>query len=250
LKKPGKVRIDKLLVELGLAPTRQKAQSLIMAGVVLVDDAPAEKAGELVREGAAIRLKGEDHPYVGRGGLKLAHAIEHFGISPENKICMDVGASTGGFTDCLLKKGAKRVYAIDVGYGQLAGKIAGDNRVVVIDRTNIRTMGKDLVPDLVELAVIDVSFISLELVMPSVDRFLARHAVVVALVKPQFEVGKGKVGKGGIVRDPALHGEAITKAEEAGKALGWTYMGVAQSPICGAKGNKEFLMCFSKEGPS
>jgi 23S rRNA (cytidine1920-2'-O)/16S rRNA (cytidine1409-2'-O)-methyltransferase len=239
-------RIDKLLVERGLAPTRQKAQALIMAGCVLVDDEPALKVGQQVSPDAAIRVRGEDHPYVGRGGVKLAAAIEEFDVAVEGKYCMDVGASTGGFTDCLLRNGASRVYAIDVGYGQMAPAIAKDERVVVIDRTNIRNLESDAVPDPIDLAVIDVSFISLEIVLPKVVEFLSPGASIVALVKPQFEVGRELVGKGGIVKDASSHELAVSKVRGAGKVLGLACAGVIESPIQGAKGNREFLIYFRK----
>jgi len=239
-----KNRIDKLLFERGLAPSRERAQALVMAGCVLVNETPAAKPGQLVDPEAAIRIRGEDHPYVGRGGVKLAAALEAFGVDAKGKICMDVGASTGGFTDCLLKHGAARVYAIDVGYGQLAHAIATDPRVVVLERQNIRTIDPALIPEPIAIAAIDVSFISLELVFPHVDRLLAPDASVIALVKPQFEVGRELVGKGGIVRDPASHELAVAKVRAAGEAQGWRCAGVIESPILGAKGNREFLIHF------
>jgi 23S rRNA (cytidine1920-2'-O)/16S rRNA (cytidine1409-2'-O)-methyltransferase len=239
-----RVRIDKLLVERGLAPSREKAVALLMAGCVLVGEVPVEKPGQLIDPDAAIRIKGQDHPYVGRGGVKLARALEAFAIDVRDKVCMDVGASTGGFTDCLLKHGAARVYAIDVGYGQLAQAIATDPRVVVIERQNIRLLPRERIPEPIALAVIDVSFISLALVLPHVDRFLAPGATVVALVKPQFEVGRELVGKGGIVKDPASHELAVAKVRAAGEALGLRCEGVTDSPLLGAKGNREFLILF------
>jgi 23S rRNA (cytidine1920-2'-O)/16S rRNA (cytidine1409-2'-O)-methyltransferase len=242
----GKTRIDRLLVERGLAPSRERAASLVMAGCVLVNEVPAVKAGQLVSADATLRVRGQDHPYVSRGGMKLARALEAFGVRPAGKACMDVGASTGGFTDCLLKQGAARVYAIDVGYGQLAHAMATDARVVVLERTNIRTLAPERIPEPIALAVIDVSFISLALVLPAVDRFLAPEASVVALIKPQFEVGRELVGKGGIVKDPASHELAIAKVRERGVTLGWRCDGIIESPILGAKGNKEFLICFRK----
>ena len=241
-----KERIDKLLVERGLAPTRQKAQALIMAGCVLVDEVPALKPGQQVPPDSNVRVRGEDHPFVSRGGVKLAAALEEFGIDVEGKVCMDVGASTGGFTDCLLKSGAARVYAIDVGYGQMDPAIVRDERVVVIDRTNIRNLECGEIPDPIDLAVIDVSFISLEIVLPKVVEFLSPSALVVALVKPQFEVGRELVGKGGIVKEPGSHELAVSKVRASGEGLGWKFAGVIESPIQGAKGNKEFLIHFSK----
>lgn len=241
-----KIRADRLLVELKLVPSREKAQALIMAGLVFTGEVKVSKPGQLFALNAYLTVKGTDHPYVSRGGVKLAHALEFFSIDVAGKRCMDVGASTGGFTDCLLQKGAARVYAIDVGYGQLAWKIANDERVVVIERTNIRKAGHDLVPDTIDIAVIDVSFISLATALPVVDLFLSPGSLVVALVKPQFEVGRELVGKGGIVRDPESHKLAVEKVRTAGEMLSWKFGGLVESPILGAKGNKEFLICFKK----
>ena len=245
-KKRGRVRIDKAMVDAGLAPTRQKAQALVMAGCVFSGGARIEKPGHQIDPSHEIEVRGEDHPFVGRGGLKLDRALREFAVDPEGAICMDVGASTGGFTDCLLKRGARRVYAVDVGYGQLARRLAEDERVVVIDRTNIRKLDRGLVPDPIGIAVIDVSFISLSIVLPSVDPFLSAGASVVALIKPQFEVGRELVGKGGIVKDPASHLIAIERVRSAGLSLGWVFKGLCDSPILGAKGNKEFLIHFLK----
>jgi len=239
-------RIDRILVDRGLADTRAKAQALVMAGCVFAGDSRVEKPGQLIDPGAAVKVRGQDHPYVGRGGVKLAHALDEFGLKADGLVCMDVGASTGGFTDCLLQRGAARVYAVDVGYGQIAWKLARDDRVVVIERTNIRHLEKSAVPDPIELAVIDVSFISLELVFPAVEPFLAPSARIVALVKPQFEVGRELVGKGGIVRDEASHKLAVEKGRRAGESVGWSFEGSCDSPVRGAKGNREFLVCFSK----
>lgn len=241
-----KVRIDTLLVDRKLVPSREKAKSLLMAGLVLVDEAPVTKPGRLISLDAAIRIRGEDHPFVGRGGVKLKAALDAFGCDIRNKICMDVGASTGGFTDCLLQSGASRVYAIDVGYGQLAQRIARDPRVVVIDRQNIRYLKAEKIPEPIDIAAIDVSFISLELVLPVVDLFLSRRGIVIALIKPQFEVGPKLVGKGGIVRDESARQAAITKIKLCGEGLGWSCSGVISSPIKGAKGNKEYLILFQK----
>ncbi|MFA4973684.1 MAG: TlyA family RNA methyltransferase [bacterium] len=242
----AKVRIDKFVVEKGLALSREKAQALIMAGCVLIDETPATKPGQLVDPDAVVRVRGEDHPYVSRGGVKLAAAFSEFKIDAEGKICMDVGASTGGFTDCLLKSGAARIYAVDVGYGQLDQRVARDDRVIVLDRQNIRSLKKGKIAETIDLAVIDVSFISLSLVLPAVDLFLKEGASVIALIKPQFEVGRELVGKGGIVRDPASHELAIEKVRAAAKGLGWEERGLIESPITGAKGNKEFLIYFKK----
>jgi len=240
----NKVRIDRLLVELGLAPSRERAQSLIMAGVVLVDDFPVTKSGHMVSPDAEIRIRGEDHPYVSRGGVKLARALEEFKLDVRGFVCLDVGASTGGFTDCLLQNGATKVYAVDVGYGQLAMRLREDPRVVVIDRQNIRSIKPDQLPGDLDLIVIDVSFISLELVLPSVVNFLKRGGAVVALIKPQFEVGRDLVGKGGIVKDPASHRLAVDKIIRAARLVGLMHHGTTESPILGTKGNKEFLALF------
>lgn len=239
-----KERIDKILVDRGLVSSREKAQSLIMAGCVLVDEVLVTKAGHKVEDGASIRIKGEDHPYVGRGGVKLEAAIKEFKIDVEDRICMDIGASTGGFSDCLLQRGAKKIYAIDVGYGQLAWKVASDKRVISIERTNIRAIDPALVSEKIDIVVIDVSFISLELVLPKVIEFTKSGSIIVALVKPQFEVGRELVGKGGIVKDESSHKLACDKVRSVGDGLGLSYLGVIESPILGAKGNKEFLMVF------
>src|SRR5512139_2042644 len=201
--KIGKIRLDRLLVERGIAESRDRAQALIIAGQVLVNGGKVEKAGSNVPGNADLRILGEQMPYVSRGGLKLEKALRHFAIEVMDKKALDAGASTGGFTDCLLQHGAKKVYAVDVGYGQMAWKIRQDPRVIVIERKNIREMAADLIPEKIDIAVIDVSFISLEKVIPSVIPFLKAGGVIIALIKPQFEVGKGQVGKGGIVRDEA-----------------------------------------------
>ncbi len=237
-----KQRLDKLMVEKGLAPSREKAQALIMAGQVVVGDHAAEKAGQQVLPDVEIRIKGEVLPYVSRGGLKLAKGLDAFAISPAGRIAIDVGASTGGFTDCLLQRGAEKVYAVDVGYGQLAWKLREDSRVVVMEKTNIRHLQPEQLEPLPDLAVIDASFISLNLVLPPTLALLTRPAEVVALVKPQFEVGKGAVGKGGIVRDPKLHDEVLANMEQLARELGAELLGICDSPITGADGNREFLM--------
>lgn len=241
-----KTRIDMLLVERGLAPTRAKAQALVMAGCVFVGGAKAAKPGHQVDGDADVEVQGQDHPYVGRGGVKLAHALDHFGVDVRGRVCMDVGASTGGFTDCLLQRGARRVYAVDVGYGQLAWKVAEDPRVVVLERTNIRALEPARVPEAIEIAVVDVSFISLAIVLVAVDPFLAPGAWAIALVKPQFEVGRGLVGKGGVVRDPAAQAMAVEKVQSAGREQGWECLGVVSSPLRGARGNAEFFLAFRK----
>ncbi|MEW5847358.1 MAG: TlyA family RNA methyltransferase [Myxococcota bacterium] len=241
-----KERLDVLLVELGLCPTRERARARILAGEVVVNDHRVDKPGTKVPRDAAIRLKGEALPYVSRGGLKLAHALEHFGIDVKDRVALDVGASTGGFTDVLLQRGAQRVYAVDVGWGQLAEPLRKDPRVVVMERTHI----KDLQPlaPAPDFCCIDVSFISLRLVLPHVARILARPANVVALVKPQFEVGKGQVGKGGIVREAGLREQAVHDVREAARALGFEDGGVVESPVTGQKGNVEFLLSLRLPG--
>lgn len=237
-----KQRLDKLMVERGLAPSREKAQALIMAGQVVVGDHAAEKAGQQVLPDVEIRIKGEVLPYVSRGGLKLEKGLDAFGIIPDGRVSIDVGASTGGFTDCLLQRGASRVYAVDVGYGQLAWKLREDPRVAVLEKTNIRHLQPEQLDPLPDLAVIDASFISLNLVLPPTLSLLTRPAEVVALVKPQFEVGKGAVGKGGIVRDPKLHDQVLANMEQLAHELGAELLGICDSPITGADGNREFLM--------
>lgn len=243
-----KQRLDKLMVERGLAPSREKAQALIMAGQVVVGDHAAEKAGQQVTAEVEIRIKGEVLPYVSRGGLKLEKGLDAFGIDPAGRVAIDVGASTGGFTDCLLQRGAAKVYAVDVGYGQLAWKLREDTRVVVMEKTNIRHLQPESLEPLPDLAVIDASFISLNLVLPPTLALLKRPAEVVALVKPQFEVGKGAVGKGGIVRDPKLHEEVLINMERLAAELGAVLLGICDSPITGADGNREFLMGLRMTG--
>ena len=238
-------RLDLALVETGLVRNRQRARALIMAGKVLVNDLPIDKPGVQVLSQDMIRLKGEDIAYVGRGGLKLEAALQHFEITVKNLVCMDVGASTGGFTDCLLQHGAQRVYAVDVGYGQLAWKLRQDPRVVVIDRTNIRHMAPDIVPRPIDLVTIDVSFISLKIVVPAVLKFIKAGSQILSLIKPQFEVGKGHVGKGGLVKDPLLHDKVISDLSDYFSQLNLAVESVIPSPIRGAKGNREFLI-FSK----
>jgi 23S rRNA (cytidine1920-2'-O)/16S rRNA (cytidine1409-2'-O)-methyltransferase len=242
-----KIRLDRLLVERGLAESREKAQAVIFAGHVLVNGRKLDKAGALAPEDAEIRILGETPRYVGRGGLKLEAALNEFGVSPEGKTALDIGASTGGFTDCLLQHGCKKVYAVDVGYGQMAWKLRQDPRVVVIERTNIREMDPSLVPEPADLAVIDVSFISLEKVIPPVLEFLRPDAEIIALIKPQFEVGKGLVGKGGIVRDEAARTAAVARIAEFMSGRGLAVKGVIPSPITGQDGNVEFLIFAVKK---
>ncbi len=233
-------RIDQLLVERGLAESRQKAQALILAGQVLVDGQKAAKAGHTVPVEARIEVLAT-LKYVGRGGLKLEAALDQFAINPAGKVCLDVGSSTGGFTDCLLQRGAARVYAIDVGKGQLDWKLRNDPRVVLREEVNARYLTPDLIGESADLAVCDVSFISVTRILPVLPPLLKEDAELVILVKPQFEVGKGQVGKGGIVRDPELHRWACAHVEEAARSLGYR-TAIIDSPVLGAEGNKEFLL--------
>lgn len=238
-----RVRLDKALVDRGLAPTRQRAQALIMAGAVEVAGVPVIKAGSLLAADAEITLKQPDHPYVSRGALKLLPALDEFGIDPTGKVALDIGASTGGFTDLLLSRGATRVYAIDVGYNQLAYKLREDPRVVVLERENIRHLDPAKVPEPADLAVIDVSFISLTLVLPKVIELLGPGAKpIIALCKPQFEAGREHVEKGGVVRDPAARQHAIDKVTAFAIASGMSVEGGIESPIRGPAGNLEHLL--------
>ncbi len=236
------MRADVAVFEQGLASSRERARALILAGQILCGDRPVEKAGDQLPAGAVLRLRGEPMPYVSRGGLKLAHALSTFGLQVKDLVAIDVGASTGGFTDCLLQRGARRVYCIDVGHGQLDWKIASDPRVVVVDRTNIRLMPPSRIPEPCALAVVDVSFISLRLVLPVLPALLHPGAPVVTLVKPQFEVGRAKVGKGGIVRDEADRQHALDQVKTVARDLGYEVLGETTSPITGGKGNVEFLL--------
>jgi 23S rRNA (cytidine1920-2'-O)/16S rRNA (cytidine1409-2'-O)-methyltransferase len=240
LKPGGKVRLDQLLVERGLAESRQKAQALILAGDVLVNRQKAEKPGHAVPPDVELEVLNV-LPFVSRGGLKLDAALIHFGIDVSGSVAIDIGASTGGFTDCLLQRGAARVYAVDVGATQLAWKIRTDGRVVVKDHTNARNLTEADVPELCDIAVCDVSFISVTLIAPAIPALLKPSGDVVVLVKPQFEVGRGQVGKGGIVRDPELHQSACDKVRSAFEAMGYRAE-MIDSPITGAEGNKEFLL--------
>ncbi|MCW5892356.1 MAG: TlyA family RNA methyltransferase [bacterium] len=238
----GGVRLDRLLVERGLAPSRERAQRLILAGAVLVDERPADKPGTVVAADAALRLRAEASPWVSRGGEKLVGALDAFGVEPTGLDCLDVGASTGGFTDCLLQRGARRVVAVDVGYGQLAWRLRQDPRVTVLERMNARGLRREQVPIAPALVVIDVSFISLTLILPAVAAVAAPGAVVLALVKPQFEAGRGQVGKGGVVRDDAVRAEAVARVRAAAVALGFTVRGEADSVLPGPKGNREVFL--------
>jgi len=242
-------RLDRALVARGLAESREQARRLILAGAVRVDGRLADKQATLVSADAAIEIAAWQDPYVSRGGLKLAAALDAFRIDPTGLIAMDVGASTGGFTDCLLQRGARRVYAVDVGYGQLDWRLRGDPRVVVLERKNIRYLEPGAVPEAIHLAVVDVSFISLALVLPCVIRFLAPQARVVALVKPQFEVGRGQVGRGGIVRDDTKRRAVTEKILACAAPLGLSALGTMDSPIPGQKGNREILVAWRRGEP-
>lgn len=235
-------RLDKLLVARGLAGSRERAQALIMASKVQVDGKPLTKAGHRVPTDARIEVVGNDLPFVSRGGLKLQRALDHFQVDAGGLVAMDVGASTGGFTDCLLQHGAQRVYAVDVGYGQLAWQLRQDPRVVCLERQNIRYLPRQSVPEPIRLATIDTSFISLQLVLPCVVPFLAARATIIALIKPQFEAGRKQVGKGGVVRDPEIHQQVCRKIREFCEQLGFQVRGIVPSPILGPKGNREFLL--------
>ena len=240
-----KQRLDKLMVERGLAPSREKAQALIMAGQVVVGDHVADKAGQQVVLDAEIRIKGEILPYVGRGGLKLKKALDEFGVDVAGLVALDVGASTGGFTDCLLQAGARKIFAVDVGYGQLAWKLRQDPRVTSLEKTNIRNLTPERLDEVPDLAVIDASFISLSKVLPPTVGLVRPGGRIIALIKPQFEVGRAEVGKGGIVRDPAAHDKAIDGVRQAASELGLTVVGLCDSPILGADGNREFLILLT-----
>jgi 23S rRNA (cytidine1920-2'-O)/16S rRNA (cytidine1409-2'-O)-methyltransferase len=240
-------RLDALLVERGLVETRSRAQALIMAGLVFSGERRLDKAGALLPAETPLQVKGRDHPWVSRGGLKLVHALDHFTIDTAGVIALDVGASTGGFTDVLLARGAARVYAVDVGYGQLAAKLRSDPRVVLLERVNARALTRAEVPEPVDLIVCDASFIGLETVLPAPLALAAESAALVALIKPQFEVGKGRVGKGGIVRDPALRREVCDRIVAWLAAQpSWRVEGLIESPILGADGNQEFLVYARK----
>lgn len=239
-----RVRVDQALVDRGLVESRARARSLIMAGLVLSDTRRIDKAGEMIAEDAPLSVKGREHPWVSRGGLKLVEGLDHFHIDPTGMICLDVGASTGGFTDVLLSRGAARVHAVDVGHGQLAWKLREDARVVVHERTNARILTRDVVPDPIDLVVCDASFIGLETVLPAPLGLTKPGARLIALIKPQFEVGKGRVGKGGVVRDPELHDEVCRRISAWLNGLrDWRTLGIVDSPILGPEGNKEFLIC-------
>jgi 23S rRNA (cytidine1920-2'-O)/16S rRNA (cytidine1409-2'-O)-methyltransferase len=250
MRNPERRRLDQLLVARGLAQSRERAQALILAGRVLVDEQKVEKPGHSVAESAAVRLLGEDLRYVGRGGLKLEAALRHWSIDLTGKFCLDVGASTGGFTDCMLQHGAGSVLAIDTGYGQIADKLRRDPRVSLMERTNARKLAPGELPAGIEFVAMDVSFISATLVLPPVIAAIGGGPLeALVLVKPQFEAGRESVGKGGIVRDPAAHSAAVERVRQCVEGLRGTGIEVIDSPILGAEGNREFLMHF-RIGPA
>jgi len=242
----SKVRLDVAVAARGLAPSRERAKAMIMAGEIYVDNVKALKAGEAVDEQAKIEFRGKAMPYVSRGGYKLEKALQAFPICLKDKTCMDIGASTGGFTDCMLQNGARKVYAIDVGYGQLAWKLRTDERVVNLERTNFRYLTKEKVADVIDFASIDVSFISLTKILPVLRDFLPENGECAALIKPQFEAGREKVGKKGVVRDSAVHREVIEKIIAFALENGWAVSGLSFSPIRGPEGNIEYLVHLQK----
>jgi 23S rRNA (cytidine1920-2'-O)/16S rRNA (cytidine1409-2'-O)-methyltransferase len=239
-----RVRIDRLLVDRGLAGSRERARRLVMSGEVWVADQRVDKPGALIRVDASLAVRGSDIPFVSRGGLKLDGVLSHWRVDVRGLVAVDIGASTGGFTDCLLQRGAAHVFAIDVGYGQFAWKLRQDRRVTLFERANIRSFDPSRLPQLVDLAVIDVSFISLRLVLPTAIRLVRPAGTILALVKPQFEVGKAAVGKGGVVRDPEQQRAAVEAIRAFGVGLGLSCSGDYPSPILGPKGNQEFFLCF------
>jgi 23S rRNA (cytidine1920-2'-O)/16S rRNA (cytidine1409-2'-O)-methyltransferase len=248
--KDTKIRLDKLLVDRELAPSRERARAMILSGNVFVGEERRDKAGALITADAAIRIKGQDHPYVSRGGVKLRGALEAFGTCVRELVCLDVGASTGGFTDCLLQEGAAKVYAVDVGYGQLAWRLRQDPRVRSIERTNIRTFDGRGLDDPIDLAVIDASFISLKLIIPAVLRLIKADASVLALIKPQFEVGREAVEKHGVVRNPDLHRQVIEEMKTFFDQVSLHVLGTTESPITGPAGNREFFIYAKRKEAS
>ncbi len=244
-----KQRLDQLVVERGLAETRSRAQALILAGLVWSGDKRLDKPGASLAADTSLILKGKDHPWVSRGGVKLAHALDRFKIDPTGLVALDIGASTGGFTDVLLQRGAAKVYAVDVGHGQLDWKLRSDKRVKVLERVNARRITAKEVPEPVDLVVCDASFIGLETVLPPPLALAKPKANLVALIKPQFEVGPKRVGKGGVVRDPALHQEVCARISAWIEGQGWRVLGVETSPLKGPEGNIEFLLGAERVAP-
>ena len=249
-RRPSRQRADQIMVDRGLAESRTRAQALILAGLVRLGDRRVDKPGTLLATDAPLNVKGSDHPWVSRGGVKLAHGLDVFGFDPAGRIGLDIGASTGGFTDVLLSRNAAKIYAVDVGHGQLAWKLRNDPRVAVLERTNARHLDRKQVSEPVSLIVTDVSFISLLLVLAPALALAAPGAWLVALIKPQFEVGKGQVGKGGVVRDPALRTQACDKVRDwLATQPGWTVLGLVESPIRGPEGNVEYLIGAAMGAP-
>ena len=244
---PAKVRADQLLVAQGLAESRTRAQALILAGNVFVDDRRVAKAGDMLAGDAVLTVKGRDHPWVSRGGIKLDHGLTHFGFGVNKAVALDVGSSTGGFTDVLLSRGAKRVYAVDVGTNQLAWKLRSDERVIVHEQTTARDLNTGIIPERIDIVVCDASFIALHKVLDAALDLAWPGASLVALVKPQFEAGREEVGKGGVVRDPAVHQRVCDAAAAWVQSKGWRVCGVEPSPITGPEGNVEFLLGAIKE---
>jgi len=244
----AKVRADQLLVTRGLAESRTRAQALIMAGAVFSGEKKLAKPGDMVSEDAALEVRGKDHPWVSRGGIKLDHGLDFFGVDVTGSVALDVGSSTGGFTDVMLSRGAAKVYAIDVGTNQLAWKLRKDPRVLVHEQTNARFLTAEQVPEPVDIIVCDASFISLSKVLEAPLKLAKTGAKLVALVKPQFEAGREEVGKGGVVRDPSVHQRVCAEASEWVEAQGWTVLGITKSPITGPEGNIEFLLGATKNG--
>ena len=243
-----KKRLDVLLFEKGMVPSRERAKAIIMSGIVYVNNQKADKAGMSIPEDAEVEIRGKTNSFVSRGGLKIEKALTYFQIDPKDLCVMDIGASTGGFTDCLLTRGARKVYSIDVGYGQLAWKLRQDPRVVCMERTNIRKVTPDMLDDVPEFAVIDVSFISLKLVLPVVAQLLNEHGRIACLIKPQFEAGKGKVGKKGVVREPEIHLDVLNAFVENAHEAGFHVYNLTFSQIKGPEGNIEFLGYIGKDG--
>ncbi len=245
----AKPRADQLLVDLGLAESRARAQALILAGKVFAGERRVEKAGQAVPPDTALEVRGQDHPWVSRGGLKLDHALRHFALSPEGRVCLDIGASTGGFTDVLLTQGAAQVFAVDVGHGQLAWKLRSDPRVVVLERTNARHLTAEQIGGARPQALVcDASFIGLATILPAPLGLLGPGSWAVALIKPQFEAGPALVGKGGVVRDPAVHDAVCARVQDWWAALpGWRVLGIEPSPITGPEGNREFLIAAARD---
>ena len=242
----SKIRLDQYLCQNGLVQSRERAKALIMSGIVFVNEQKVDKAGEMIAPDAKVEVRGHDIGYVSRGGLKLEKAMQVFPMRPDGKVCMDIGASTGGFTDCMLQNGAKKVYAVDVGYGQLDWRLRSDERVVCMERTNARYLTHEQIPDELDFASVDVSFISLKLILPALAGLLKPDGHAVCLVKPQFEAGREKVGKKGVVRDPAVHLEVLEHFLEHAKESRFTVLGLTYSPIRGPEGNIEYLGYLSR----